>query len=67
MTILKTNNQHELDLQLFYKGAVAYADGKVRKQRENILQMCVTKEQLFKECVGNFKRNIKHIVTKVSK
>jgi hypothetical protein len=54
-------------LQLFYKGAVAYADGKVRKQRENILQMCVTKEQLFKECVGNFKRNIKHIVTKVSK
>lgn len=51
MTTLNTNSQPKLDLKLFYKEAVAYADGKVREQGEKVLRMCVTKEELFKECI----------------
>lgn len=67
MTILNMNSQQELDLKLFYNEAVAYADGKVRKQGEKVLQTCVTKELLFKEFIGNFKSNAKRIITDVSK
>lgn len=66
MTILNTNSQQELDLKLFYKEAVAFTDGKLKKQGEKILRMCVTKELLFKECIDNFKSNAKRIVTDAS-
>jgi len=67
MTTLNTNSKPKLDLKLFYKEALAYTDGKAREQGEKVLQMCVTKELLFKECIGNFKDNAKRIITDVSK
>ncbi len=51
MTTLNTNSQPKLNLKVFYKEAVAYADGKVRAQGEKVLRMCVTKELLFRECI----------------
>jgi hypothetical protein len=66
MTILNTNSQQELNLKLFYKEAVAYADGKVREQGKKMLRMCVTKELLFKEYIDNFNSNAKHRLTDAS-
>lgn len=66
MTTLNTNSQPKIDLKLFYKEAVAYADGKVRAQGEKVLRMCITKELLFKEYIHNFNSNAKHRLTDAS-
>lgn len=66
MTILNTNSQPKLDLKVFYNEAVAYANGKLKKQGKKVLKMCVTKELLFKECVDNFKSNAKRRLTDAS-
>jgi hypothetical protein len=66
MTTLNTNSQPKLNLKVFYKEAVAYADGKVREQGEKVLRMCVTKELLFKEYIDNFNSNAKHRLTDAS-
>ena len=51
MTLLNTTSQHELNLKLFCKEALAYADGQIKIQGEKVLRMCVTKERLFKEYI----------------